>query len=291
MSLNVNVCHFFLVEESSDTPLLHTDTIVSDCPFAAISHMATEYNGILVGRFNLYCHTTTVLLWCHVPTERNKKHYFQSSPHNFFLFTAKWHSQSVPLFPSVSLCTVDLRNHLVFIHVWLHRFYFPLSFPYLSIVCKSHWFVKSASYWREIRQHFSSKIAHSFLGLNYRLLFYFNTAFLTKKIFSDKRQIKIHNNIFFWYISLICSRPITPLEHGFLGHCNIIIIMSVLSVKLSAPAKTLHTNPEELKTRYNHNIRKLFFFFLSSSVLLPKINQYIYFIPLVTFGRLLHSTV
>ena len=34
--------------------------IVSDCPSAAICHMAITCNGILVGRFNLYCHTTSI---------------------------------------------------------------------------------------------------------------------------------------------------------------------------------------------------------------------------------------
>mgnify|MGYP001859272356 CR=1 FL=1 len=36
--------------------------ILSDCPSAAICHMATKYNGILVGRFSLYCHTTNICL-------------------------------------------------------------------------------------------------------------------------------------------------------------------------------------------------------------------------------------
>ena len=31
---------------------------LSDYPSAAISHIATEFIGMLVGRFNLYCHTT-----------------------------------------------------------------------------------------------------------------------------------------------------------------------------------------------------------------------------------------
>jgi len=35
------------------------DTILSDCPFAAIGTTATTCNGILAGRFNLYFHTPT----------------------------------------------------------------------------------------------------------------------------------------------------------------------------------------------------------------------------------------
>jgi len=41
---------------------MHTsmsDTTLSDCPSAVIWHTATKCNGILVGRFNLYCHTNT----------------------------------------------------------------------------------------------------------------------------------------------------------------------------------------------------------------------------------------
>ena len=50
---------------------IHTsmsDTIVSECPSAAICHTATTWNWISVGRFSLYCHTTTIHLWHHGPT-------------------------------------------------------------------------------------------------------------------------------------------------------------------------------------------------------------------------------
>jgi len=39
-----------------------SDTILSDCPFAAICLMAAKCNGILVGRFNSYYHTSDILL-------------------------------------------------------------------------------------------------------------------------------------------------------------------------------------------------------------------------------------
>ena len=45
---------------------IHTstsDTILPDCPSAAICHIATKCNGILVGRDNLYYCATTVCLW------------------------------------------------------------------------------------------------------------------------------------------------------------------------------------------------------------------------------------
>ena len=45
-----------------------SDIILLDCPSAAICHTATKRNRILVGRFNLYCHTTNIHLWCCGPT-------------------------------------------------------------------------------------------------------------------------------------------------------------------------------------------------------------------------------
>ena len=61
-SLNVIGCNFFHMEEFSYTPLLHTHfhVILSDCPSAVICHTATKCNGILAGRFNLYCHITNI---------------------------------------------------------------------------------------------------------------------------------------------------------------------------------------------------------------------------------------
>ena len=57
-SVNVKGCIF--------SPLFHTcsmsDTILSDCPSAAICHTATKFNGILVGKFSFYCHTTDIQL-------------------------------------------------------------------------------------------------------------------------------------------------------------------------------------------------------------------------------------
>ena len=43
-------------------------SIVSECPSAAICHMATKCNGILEGRFNLYCYTANIHFWHHGPT-------------------------------------------------------------------------------------------------------------------------------------------------------------------------------------------------------------------------------
>ena len=36
-----------------------SDAILLDCPSAVICRTATEFNGILAGRFNLYCISTT----------------------------------------------------------------------------------------------------------------------------------------------------------------------------------------------------------------------------------------
>jgi len=83
-SMNANGCDYFCIEEFNSTPLLHThfmwDTILSDCPSAAICHTATKRNRMLVGRFILYSHTTNIHLWCCGPTWLNRRHYLQSSP-------------------------------------------------------------------------------------------------------------------------------------------------------------------------------------------------------------------
>lgn len=48
----------------SVTPLLqthfHVYSVLSNCPSAAIYHIATKFDGILVGRCNLYCHTSNI---------------------------------------------------------------------------------------------------------------------------------------------------------------------------------------------------------------------------------------
>ena len=65
--MNVSGCSVFCMEEFSDTPLLHMHFCVgchlSDCPSAAICHMATKWNKTLVGKFNLYCRIINIYLW------------------------------------------------------------------------------------------------------------------------------------------------------------------------------------------------------------------------------------
>jgi len=61
-------------------PTSMSDTTVSDCPSAAICHTATTRNGMLVGRFDFYFHTTNICLWYCGPTWWNKRHYFWSIP-------------------------------------------------------------------------------------------------------------------------------------------------------------------------------------------------------------------
>jgi len=57
-SSSINECqwvHFFFhVEEFTDIHTSMSNAILSDSPSAAICYMATEWNGILAGRFNLY---------------------------------------------------------------------------------------------------------------------------------------------------------------------------------------------------------------------------------------------
>jgi len=74
-SASVDECQWvpLFVQRNSMTHLwtkctLTSDRILSNCPSAAICHTATKCNGIPVGRFNLYCHTTNICLWCHGPT-------------------------------------------------------------------------------------------------------------------------------------------------------------------------------------------------------------------------------
>lgn len=67
-------------------------------------------------------------------------------------------SHFVSLFPSIFLCTVDLRNHPVFIYLCLYYLYFLLSFSNHFLVCKLSRLVNSALHYREIRQHFSGKL-------------------------------------------------------------------------------------------------------------------------------------
>ena len=66
VSVNVSGCCFFCMEEFSYTPLLRpyfmSDAILSDCPSAAICHIATKRNGMLVRRVNLCCHITNIHL-------------------------------------------------------------------------------------------------------------------------------------------------------------------------------------------------------------------------------------
>ena len=64
-SMNVSGCNFVYIEEFNETSLLcihfHVRPILSDCPSAAICLTTTEWN-VLVGRFNLYCHTANISL-------------------------------------------------------------------------------------------------------------------------------------------------------------------------------------------------------------------------------------
>ena len=88
MLVNVNGCHFFCMEDLIP-PLcfIHasmTDTILPRCPSAVVCHTATKHNGILVGRFSLYCHQINICFWSY-----SRRQYFQSSPCIMALF--RWH--------------------------------------------------------------------------------------------------------------------------------------------------------------------------------------------------------
>ena len=65
--VNVSGCHFFLHGgvhwHTCASYALLSNAFVSECHSAAICHMAMICNGILVGRFNLFCHDTNIHLW------------------------------------------------------------------------------------------------------------------------------------------------------------------------------------------------------------------------------------
>ena len=67
----VTGCNLFCKEEFS-APLCFirastSDGILSECPSAAFCCMAMTCNGILVGRYNLYCYNTSIYLWWRGP--------------------------------------------------------------------------------------------------------------------------------------------------------------------------------------------------------------------------------
>jgi len=69
VSVDVSSCHFFCMEEFSDTPLLHLHFHVrqhfvnlSICCHLSHSNKM-EWNGMLLGKFNLYFHTINIHLW------------------------------------------------------------------------------------------------------------------------------------------------------------------------------------------------------------------------------------
>ena len=64
---------FFIAWRNSVTHLCFictsmSDAILLNCPSAAVCHMGTMYNGILMWKFNLYCHTANIHLWKCGPT-------------------------------------------------------------------------------------------------------------------------------------------------------------------------------------------------------------------------------
>ena len=67
-SMNVTGCNFS-TWRNSITHLCFIRTSMSDCPSAVICRTATKFNGILVGRFNLYCHINNIHLWHRGPTK------------------------------------------------------------------------------------------------------------------------------------------------------------------------------------------------------------------------------
>jgi len=69
-SVNVSGCDF-VIFSAERNPVPHlwiicntvSDVMLSDCLSAAIYQMATKFNAILAGRFNIYFHITDIQLW------------------------------------------------------------------------------------------------------------------------------------------------------------------------------------------------------------------------------------
>ena len=136
--MNVSGYRFFSTRRNSVT--LHcfihisvSDAILSDCPSAAICHMATTGNRMSMGRFSLYCHTTNIRLWCHVPTLQNRRHYFGNSPPISHMLSIKLAATS-PCFEtrilgSAGFCPRPDGSTLVTQPLWAAPAHFILQSP------------------------------------------------------------------------------------------------------------------------------------------------------------------
>lgn len=81
--MNVRGVIFFHLKEFSDSfvsSALPCQTPFDQTPTLLPSVTATTHNGILVGRFNLYCHPTNICLLRYGPTKQNRRCCFWSSP-------------------------------------------------------------------------------------------------------------------------------------------------------------------------------------------------------------------
>jgi len=75
-SASVNECQWMPFVPQKKHSMTHlcfiytsmSDTILSDCPSAAIHHTATKCNGILSGRFIFYCYISNIFFWHPGPT-------------------------------------------------------------------------------------------------------------------------------------------------------------------------------------------------------------------------------
>lgn len=73
--MNVSGCHCFLHRGIQ----LHPSVLYVLPLLSSVTQQQKKCNGILVGRFNTYCFTTNIRLWCWGPTYYNSRHYLWSS--------------------------------------------------------------------------------------------------------------------------------------------------------------------------------------------------------------------
>jgi len=105
--MNVNGCNFSawrnLITHLCFIRTSMSDTMLSECPSAAICHMATTRNRILLRRFSLYCHTTNICLSHSIQTWKKKQEallleqllYVPSWHFHALLFRSLWHGFSL----------------------------------------------------------------------------------------------------------------------------------------------------------------------------------------------------
>ena len=108
-----------------------SDTILSDCPSAAMCHMTTTTcDRILVGSLNCCCHTNTICLWHCRTTSKKKKALLSEQPLYLLPFTRLNETRSCRYHSLYTLSASALFVHRI---LFVHRHIKKIAFPYLYI--------------------------------------------------------------------------------------------------------------------------------------------------------------